>query len=181
MTKRNPNPLGLFEKTTWKLGHLHPAARGAYVLPLLAVWFISDPVKIGIVAAVSVLMLFFSPINPFTRPKLFLFGFFLLAAISASLRFYGGAQHALQYWNLSLKIFCLACTAIVAFQVFDLVFLITQGGPAGASLVLSVHMYDNAFRYDKVGQGAALAVLLGALISVLSIFFLRVRRRLEAE
>jgi ABC-type sugar transport system permease subunit len=42
-------------------------------------------------------------------------------------------------------------------------------------------MYDNAFRYDKVGEGAALAVLLGVLISLMSVVFLSLRRRLEAD
>ncbi len=98
-----------------------------------------------------------------------------------------GANALQQTWYVALPFIrgplatVILLTAIAAFQVFDLVFIITKGGPAGASLVLSVHMYDNAFRYDKVGQGAALAVLLGALISVLSIIFLRIRRRLEAD
>lgn len=98
-----------------------------------------------------------------------------------------GASALQQIWYVALPFIrgplatVILITAIAAFQVFDLVFITTKGGPAGASLVLSVHMYDNAFRYDKVGQGAALAVLLGALISIMSIIFLRARQRLEAE
>jgi len=98
-----------------------------------------------------------------------------------------GANTLQQTWYVALPFIrrplatVILLTAIAAFQVFDLVFIITQGGPAGATLVLSVHMYDNAFRYDKVGEGAALAVLLGVLISLMSVLFLRLRRRLEAD
>jgi ABC-type sugar transport system permease subunit len=98
-----------------------------------------------------------------------------------------GANALEQIWYVALPFIrrplatVILLTAIAAFQVFDLVFITTKGGPAGATLVLSVHMYDNAFRYDKVGEGAALAVLLGVLISLMSVVFLSLRRRLEAD
>jgi ABC-type sugar transport system permease subunit len=70
-------------------------------------------------------------------------------------------------------------TAIAAFQVFDLVFIITQGGPSRATLVLSVYMYDTAFRFARIGYGAAIAVVLGVIILVFSIAILRVRGALN--
>ncbi len=66
-------------------------------------------------------------------------------------------------------------TAISAFQVFDLVFIMTSGGPANATMVLPVLMLDNAFRFRNVGYGAAVAVALGIFIVLMSIVFLRVR------
>jgi ABC-type sugar transport system permease subunit len=71
-------------------------------------------------------------------------------------------------------------TIISAFQVFDLVFIITRGGPARATLVLSVFMYDSAFRYAKVGYGAAIGLTLGVVIFLVSLVYLRIRERLEA-
>jgi ABC-type sugar transport system permease subunit len=70
-------------------------------------------------------------------------------------------------------------TAIAAFQVFDLVFIITKGGPANSTVVLPMHMYNNAFRYSKIGIGSAIAVLLGIVIFVFSVIFMRVRNRME--
>lgn len=70
-------------------------------------------------------------------------------------------------------------TAIAAFEIFDLVFIITRGGPAYSTLVLPVYMYNNAFRYDRVGYGAAVAVVLGLIVFVFSMIFIRIRRRME--
>ncbi|MFZ0544472.1 MAG: sugar ABC transporter permease [Candidatus Promineifilaceae bacterium] len=66
-------------------------------------------------------------------------------------------------------------TAISSFQVFDLVFIMTSGGPANATMVLPVFMLDNAFKFNKVGYGASIAVTLGLFIIVMSILFLRAR------
>jgi raffinose/stachyose/melibiose transport system permease protein len=66
-------------------------------------------------------------------------------------------------------------TAISSFQVFDMVFIMTSGGPANATMVLPVFMLDNAFKFNKVGYGASIAVTLGLFIIVMSILFLRAR------
>ncbi|MFO8037582.1 MAG: sugar ABC transporter permease [Anaerolineales bacterium] len=63
-------------------------------------------------------------------------------------------------------------TAISSFQVFDLVYITTRGGPANATLVLPMHMYNNAFPYHRVGYGSAIAVALGVLILILSVMYL---------
>jgi ABC-type sugar transport system permease subunit len=64
-------------------------------------------------------------------------------------------------------------TAISAFQVFDLVYVTTKGGPANATMVLPIHMIKNAFSYHRIGYGSAIAVALGVIILVLSVLFLR--------
>ena len=66
-------------------------------------------------------------------------------------------------------------TAISAFQVFDLVYVTTRGGPAAATLVLPMHMMDHAFKFHNVGYGASIAVALAIIILILSILFLKVR------
>jgi len=97
-----------------------------------------------------------------------------------------GANSLQQLWYITLPFIrrplatVILITIIAAFQIFDLVFIITKGGPARATLVLSVYMYDSAFRYAKVGYGATIGVILGIIIFMLSIVFLRVKERLEA-
>jgi len=66
-------------------------------------------------------------------------------------------------------------TAISSFQVFDMVFLLTQGGPANATMVLPIFMLNSAFAFRKVGYGAAIAVTLAIFIVFFSYFFLKVR------
>jgi multiple sugar transport system permease protein len=69
----------------------------------------------------------------------------------------------------------LLVTAISSFQVFDLVFIMTSGGPANATMVLPIFMLDNAFKFHNVGYGATIAVALGFFIVFMSILFLRVQ------
>ena len=66
-------------------------------------------------------------------------------------------------------------TAIASFQVFDLVYLLTGGGPAKASIVLPLHMLDHAFVFRNVGYASAIAVVMTAGVLLLSIVFLRRR------
>ncbi len=70
-------------------------------------------------------------------------------------------------------------TTIFSFQVFDLVFVLTRGGPANSSLVLPLHMLNNAFSFHNVGYGSTIAVALGAFILVLSILLLWIRGNFE--
>lgn len=96
-----------------------------------------------------------------------------------------GANALQQLWYITLPFIqgalatVILITAIAAFQVFDLVFIITKGGPAWSTTVLSVYMYDNAFRISRVGYGAAVAVVLGIVVFVFSVLFLRLKERLE--
>ena len=59
-------------------------------------------------------------------------------------------------------------TTISSFQVFDLIFLMTQGGPENSTTVLVYWMYKNAFEFFKVGKASAIAYILFALVLVLS-------------
>ena len=47
---------------------------------------------------------------------------------------------------------------ITAFQVFNNAFIMTGGGPNNATLFYMLHIYNNAFRYFRMGYASALAV-----------------------
>lgn len=49
---------------------------------------------------------------------------------------------------------------ISSFQVFDSVFLMTQGGPARSTSVIVHYLYENAFKYFNMGYASAMAYLL---------------------
>ena len=66
-------------------------------------------------------------------------------------------------------------TAISSFQVFDLVYVLTRGGPGDASMVVPVYMLQSAFTLRKVGYGATVAIAMGLVIVGFSVLFLALR------
>ena len=69
---------------------------------------------------------------------------------------------------------------VLAFKVFDEVYLLTSGGPGTATEVVSFTLYQRFFTEDRVGYGSAMAVLVIFLVSLLLIFALTARERTEA-
>lgn len=63
-------------------------------------------------------------------------------------------------------------TIIGALRSFDLIAIMTAGGPWGSSNVLAYFMYDEALFNFKMGYGAAIAVILFLIMSVFIAFFL---------
>lgn len=57
-----------------------------------------------------------------------------------------------------------------ALQVFDIPFLMTQGGPGTASSTFTVYTLETAFKFNNYGLASALAVLLMLIIIVISMF-----------
>nr|WP_235599812.1 MULTISPECIES: sugar ABC transporter permease [Kosmotoga] len=81
-----------------------------------------------------------------------------------------GATPWKQFWRITLPLltptlfFALMITLINSFQIFDQVWIMTNGGPAGATSVIVERIYRNAFSYSKMGYAAAMSWFLFALI-----------------
>jgi ABC-type sugar transport system permease subunit len=60
-------------------------------------------------------------------------------------------------------------TMISSFQVFDLFQVMTDGGPQDQTRALSLDIYQNAFRYQRMGWAAAVSVVLFVLVFVISV------------
>jgi multiple sugar transport system permease protein len=60
-------------------------------------------------------------------------------------------------------------TAISSFQVFDLIYVMTEGGPKDSTNVIVYSIYKYAFEYFDIGKSCALAYILFAIILVLAI------------
>ena len=73
-------------------------------------------------------------------------------------------------------IFCLSISLIGAFQVFDQVYVMTEGGPAGATMVLVERIVSNAFSYSRMGYASSMSWVLFVLIFAVTIFFYRLRK-----
>lgn len=55
---------------------------------------------------------------------------------------------------------------IESFQVFDIVYVLTRGGPGDATTVLGIYAYDQAFETRQRGYGATIGVVLFGLLMV---------------
>ncbi len=66
-----------------------------------------------------------------------------------------------------------------AFRIYDLVYILTGGGPGGATEVLSTYIYKRIFTDWKFGQGAAASFLVMLIIGILSLLCNRLMREEE--
>ncbi len=71
------------------------------------------------------------------------------------------------------SIFVLVTTTIASFQVLDLILVMTKGGPAKATEVGALYIYDRSFNMMEMGYGSALSVCLFFILLVFSIIQMR--------
>jgi raffinose/stachyose/melibiose transport system permease protein len=79
-----------------------------------------------------------------------------------------------------LYVVLLTCT-IAALKTFDKIYVLTRGGPGGATNVPSYFSFQNFFEKSNVGYGAAIATLLSVLIVGLTLLFLKAQQRSESS
>lgn len=72
-----------------------------------------------------------------------------------------------------IMLFILVMMTITSFGVFNQIYVMTQGGPAYATLVLVLYMYDQAFTFLNFGYGAAIAVVF--FVFVLSVTLIELK------
>lgn len=73
--------------------------------------------------------------------------------------------------------FVVVISLINGFQVFDQVWVMTEGGPGGASSVVVEQIVKYAFSYGRVGYASAMSIVLFAVILVVTAVQLRLQRR----
>jgi multiple sugar transport system permease protein len=66
---------------------------------------------------------------------------------------------------------------ISSFKVFDLILVMTNGGPGRATNVLVIHAYNTAFRQFKFGYSSAIAMVLFALVMCITIIQFYMEKR----
>lgn len=62
---------------------------------------------------------------------------------------------------------------LLSFNVFDVIWLLTGGGPSRATTTLPVLIYDTAFKKYRLSQAAAMSVLTGLILLVFAALFIR--------
>lgn len=88
-----------------------------------------------------------------------------------------GPLHAFQNITLPLLkpafLIVLVVRTMEAFRVFDLIYVMTGGGPANATQVVTYYTYVNTFSYLHLSDGAAQSFLVSAFILALSIIYIK--------
>ena len=54
--------------------------------------------------------------------------------------------------------------AIHAFGIFDLIYVLTGGGPGGRTQTIALYVYDTVFRYQELGYGCALTLVMAGCL-----------------
>ena len=86
-----------------------------------------------------------------------------------------GAGIVRQTWSITIPmlsktlVFVVLMTFINSVQVFDPIYLLTQGGPVGSTDTISYEIQRSAFSYGLAGQSSALAVTLFLAILVVGV------------
>ena len=94
-----------------------------------------------------------------------------------------GANRWQQFINVTIPgiratlVFVVLMTIIGSLLVFDYIYIITQGGPAGASEVVGTLMYKEAFARFEAGYAAAMGLGLSFMSGLVILVFLYLRRR----
>jgi multiple sugar transport system permease protein len=94
-----------------------------------------------------------------------------------------GAWQRFRYITLphlipSLQV-ALVLRIIEAVKVFDIIYVMTKGGPANKTRSASIFVYQEAFTNSRMGSGAAYAIIMVCLIMILIAFYIRGLSRRE--
>lgn len=85
-----------------------------------------------------------------------------------------GAGRWTKFWNITIPLltpttfFIMVMSMIASFQVFDIVYVLTSGGPLGSTKVLVFYIYERAFQFFEMGYASAVSYILFALLFILT-------------
>jgi ABC-type sugar transport system permease subunit len=98
-----------------------------------------------------------------------------------------GANVWQRFWYIRLPLLrpailvALIIRSVEAFRVFDIVYIITRGGPAFATITISYLTYLETFTYGQLGSGAALSFLISIFTLAMAFVYIRFLYRPSEE
>ena len=98
-----------------------------------------------------------------------------------------GAGRWAQFWNVTLPglrqslIFVTVMAAIASLQVFDQVYVMTQGGPLFSTESIVTYVYHQGFQLFRMGYASAISVELFIVIMIGAVFQLRFLRYRDVD
>ena len=93
-----------------------------------------------------------------------------------------GASGLQSFWHITLPllrptiIVAILFRSIDALKTFDIIFVMTQGGPSNASETINILLFTQAFSYFSMGYASSMAVALFAIVMGASLILMKVRR-----
>lgn len=90
-----------------------------------------------------------------------------------------GATYWQRFWRITFPLltptlfFVLVISLIGSFQVFNLVYIMTDGGPGSSTQVYVYYLWENAFSYFRMGYASAMAYILFLIMLVITLFQVR--------
>jgi len=93
-----------------------------------------------------------------------------------------GASNLQSFWYITLPllrptlIVAILFRSIDALKTFDIIFVMTQGGPSNASESINILLFIQAFSYFNMGYASSMAVALFAIVMGASLILMKVRR-----
>jgi len=93
-----------------------------------------------------------------------------------------GANSWQRFWSITLPLlkrpalFVIVTNTINAFKLFTPIYVITQGAPQNSTLVMVFYIFREAFRFNRLGYGSAIAILFTLFLILLAAVQLRVLR-----
>ncbi|WP_256758339.1 carbohydrate ABC transporter permease [Cohnella sp. WQ 127256] len=93
-----------------------------------------------------------------------------------------GASRLQTFWNVTLPlmketiIVAVLFRVITAIKTYDLIYVLTKGGPGTTTEVISYHIYKQAYTFLNTGYSSAMSYLLLLVIMLLSVVFVRLGR-----
>ncbi|MEM8601767.1 MAG: sugar ABC transporter permease [Bacteroidota bacterium] len=97
-----------------------------------------------------------------------------------------GAGAWSKFWNVTVPslrptfFFVVTLGLIGSFQVFDQIYVMSNGGPVNATTTVSYHIYNSAFKYFRFGYASAASIVLFVIILILTIIQRRIIQPEEA-
>jgi len=93
-----------------------------------------------------------------------------------------GASSAQMLWHITLPLLRPTIVTAALFRMidslktFDIIFVMTQGGPGGASDTINIYLFNTAFSYFHMGMASSMVVIFFAIILGISVLAVRIRR-----
>lgn len=94
-----------------------------------------------------------------------------------------GANRLQEFWHVTLPairptfVFVVVLTIIWSFLAFDYAYVLTRGGPADASMLVSILLNANAFSFQRAGYASAMGVAMTGFTVLVLLVYSWLRRR----
>jgi ABC-type sugar transport system permease subunit len=93
-----------------------------------------------------------------------------------------GAGRWAKFWHITVPMlspttfFIMIMSMIGSFQVFDIVYVLTSGGPLGSTKVLVFYIYEHAFKFFEMGYASAVSYFLFAILFIFTMLQVKYMR-----